>query len=39
MQMDEPSKSALHYEVLVVTETIRLPVTGFDGQVALKLGS
>lgn len=32
MQMDEASKSALHNEVLVVTESIRLPATGFDGK-------
>jgi hypothetical protein len=32
MQMDVASKSALHNEVLVVPESIRLPAAGFDGR-------
>jgi len=32
MQVNEASKSALHNEVLVVPESIRLPATGFDGK-------
>jgi hypothetical protein len=37
MQMDEASKSALHNEVLVLPETIRLPATGFEKKNPLRM--